>query len=237
MIFTCPRCARSYSVPEAFAGLICACLQSPASTPSERASPASSSVGRDGGRGASESASGSPGREPEKGSQRSPQGQGGKIEALVVDEAAKTSSVSPGDLKAVEVWFKNHLYKKGGVGDEWKDIMSAAKAFGLKPDEKWRDWIKERWNAGGEAQASVARMLAAAGIIKLTPPTGGTTPALKDLEKRVFDWLKANAGKEGKTVADLVANVDPKVSQALVDRLVDGGFLYQPMNGHYGTVI
>lgn len=249
MIFTCPRCARSYSVPDAFAGLICACtstappswpagLQSPASTQPERAVPTSSSVARDGGRGASDSASGSPGREPEKGSQRSPQGQGGAIPALAVDESAKTATVSPDDLKAADAWMKTKMFKKGGIQDgDFRAIIGAVKAFGLKPDEKWRDWVKERWEAGGAAQASVVRMLAAAGQIKLTPVTGGTTPPLKELEKKVFDWLKANAGKEGKTLADLVASVDPKVTQALVDRLVDGGFLYTPLNGTYGTAI
>src|SRR3990170_9058119 len=138
------------------------------------------SVGdRDGGRGASESASGSPGRPSEKGGQRSPQGQGGAIAPATLSEADKTAPVSQDDLALATDWMQAHFYKKkgspGAIGDEWRDLVAACKALGLKDKEPWRDWVHERWNAKGEAQASVVRMLKLAGAIKSAAPARTTT--------------------------------------------------------------
>lgn len=236
-------CGRPIFLPPGFTGALCDCrtaASSPASTQPERAFPTSSSVARDGGRGASDNASGSPGREPEKGSQRSPQGQGG---AKAADPAIQAADPSKDDREAALDFYAKRVAqgKKSPSAltkDEFFKLVDAAQAMGQEGGWKeTRDWLKGLRDGGDAAVGKLAKVFAQAGFIRLTPLVGGGLPPLKELEKKVYDWLKANAGKEGKTIADLVANVDPKVSQALVDRLVDGGFLYQPLNGTYGTAI
>src|SRR3990167_2097626 len=94
---------------------------------------------REGGRGASESASGSPGRPSEKGGQRSVQGQGGAIAPVEVTEAEKTAGLSLTQRQAADLWMKESFFAKKGspksVGDEWRNIVAAAKGFGMQQGE------------------------------------------------------------------------------------------------------
>src|SRR3990167_5466698 len=183
---------------------------------------------RDGGRGASESASGSPGRPSEKGGQRSPQGQGGAIAPIEVSEADKTSGISLTQRQAASDWITNHFYKKGGVGDEWRQIVGAAKAFGMQKGEKWRDWVKSRWDSEGPARDAVIRMLIKAGLV----PNDAKAEAVKNpVKAKVLELLL----KRDLPLADLTAQAGPTVDQTMLDGLTDAGLIYplKEKEGYY----
>ena len=183
---------------------------------------------RDGGRGASESASGSPGRPSEKGGQRSPQGQGGAIAPVEVTEAEKTAGLSLTQRQAASDWITNHFYKKGGVGDEWRQIVGAAKAFGMQQGEKWRDWSKSRWDSEGPARDAVIRMLIKAGLV----PNDAKAEAVKDpVKAKILELLL----KRDLPLADLTAQAGPTVDQTMLDGLTDAGLIYplKEKEGYY----
>ena len=207
---------------------------------------------RDGGRGASESASGSPGRPSEKGGQRSPQGQGGAIAPKPVSEADKTAPVSQDDLALATDWMQAHFYQKkgspGAIGDEWRDLVAACKALGLKDRESWRDWVHERWNAKGEAQASVVRMLKLAGVIKSAAPESTTTIGLKDDVKSAEAKIRLETSGPAKSLLKMIdaAPASAHTDVALIlqcgfpsksayetarDILIDAGLAYEPRIG------
>ena len=215
--------------------------------------PARSSEGvRDGGRGASDSASGSPGRPSEKGGQRSPQGQGGAIAPKPVSEADKTAPVSQDDLALATDWMQAHFYQKkgspGAIGDEWRDLVAACKALGLKDKEPWRDWVHERWNAKGEAQASVVRMLKLAGVIKSAAPESPTTIGLKDDVRAAAAKITLETSAPAKSLLKMIdASAGVSITDELLiaqcgfpskgayevarDILLDAGLAYEPRLG------
>ena len=187
---------------------------------------------RDGGRGASESASGSPGRPSEKGGQRSPQGQGGAIAPIEVSEADKTSGISLTQRQAADLWMKESFFAKKGspksVGDEWRNIVAAAKGFGMQQGEKWRDWVKSRWDSEGPARDAVIRMLVKAGIV----PDEAKAAAIKDpVKAKILELLL----KRDLPLADLTAQAGPTVDQTMLDGLTDAGLIYplKEKEGYY----
>lgn len=181
-----------------------------------------------GGRGTGESASGSPGREGQRPSQRSVQGQGGAIAPAEVSEAEKTAGLSLTQRQAAGDWITNHFYKKGGVGDEWRQIVGAAKAFGMQQGEKWRDWVKSRWDSEGPARDAVIRMLIKAGLV----PNDAKAEAVKDpVKAKVLELLL----KRDLPLADLTAQAGPTVDQMMLDGLTDAGLIYplKEKEGYY----
>ena len=95
---------------------------------------------------------------------------GKAIEPAKVSEAEKIAPVSQDDEEAAGAWIKGSFFKKGGVSDEnYHKIVSAMKGLDmLRQGEKWRDIIRERWEAGGPARATVVRVLKVSGVV--SPP-------------------------------------------------------------------
>ena len=239
ILFTCPRCYRTIAIPEHYAGLVCPCsatpipqtapAPSPAGTQGQSAPPVRSEGQRDGGRGASDSAPVPTGRGPEKGPQRSPQGQGGPIEASAKPKALEGDWKPDRDLQErADAWFSTKFFKKGGVGDdEWKPLVAACKTWGMPKDAKWRQWLGDEWKAD---RANAIKVLITAGAI--VGPKASPDQLTAD-QKKVYDYLKTHPNS---TLSELQANVDPKVSDAMIDALVNLELVYSPVVDKWAVV-
>ena len=147
---------------------------------------------------------------------------------MEVTEAEKTAGLSLTQRQAASDWITNHFYKKGGVGDEWRQIVGAAKAFGMQQGEKWRDWVKSRWDSEGPARDAVIRMLIKAGLV----PNDAKAEAVKDpVKAKILELLL----KRDLPLADLTAQAGPTVDQTMLDGLTDAGLIYplKEKEGYY----
>lgn len=176
-----------------------------------------------------ENASVPTGREGQKPPQRPPGSPSGAIEAKPKD--------LPDDFKPdrdaqerAEAWFKTKFYKPKGIGEEWRQIVAAAKTWGLPDKAKWRDWLKEQWETN---RAVAVKVLITAGEIE--GPKLAKAEAPTEL-KALYEAIKAR-GSATLTLADIQAKIDPKATQAQLDKLLDSALIYEPkVDGGYTAV-
>lgn len=252
LLFTCPRCGRSYAVPDAFAGLICPCslplsgeAPSPTSTSPGGASPgAPSALGMAGG--ARPEASVSTGRARENrptGPPRAP---------VEVPEAIKSLTPSQDDFTRAEGWMASHYFKKDGVDKPtFLRLLDAAKGLGYtqEKDGKLREYIGSRWKSKGGGQAQVVRLLIAAGAIEAPkdlstgvisePPASGmpSGSSASSASRSVLEVLDKWPNKSF-TPAELAkdAGMDEKAVAEAMRGLLDSELAYEPVLGRYRSM-
>lgn len=234
LIFTCPSCGVAYAVPDNYAGAICPlCIPSPQTADAPAPSPAAlpgqegtmrvSSGSMKGGSGPPDGAAVSTGR----GGRTAPAGKGFKPPELPVKEAPDAPSRA--QFEEADAWMQSHFYKKkgepGAVGDEWKVIQAGCEKMGFDraKDGSWRNWMHERWQ-DDKAKVAVVKALILAGIVKAEP---GDEVRLTGLQTRTLAFLTQHKDKDY-TMADLQAQVDPKLTAADLDAIVDTGKAYEP---------